>query len=235
MNEELSFDIVNHAVLKIGSLEIWITDTIIATWVIMGMLITFAIVVRVKMRKFKDVPKGFQNVVELLVEAFDNYVKGIAGEKLAFLAYWFSTVFIFVLLSNLSGLFSAGLLRPPTADWSMTLALALVTVTLIHAMGIKFRGGSYIKSFFEPYVFFFPLNLIGEISRPISLSFRLFGNIVSGFIVMALIYNVAPVFVRFGIPAALHVYFDIFAGILQAYIFVTLGLTFIAGATAEDG
>ena len=234
MNEELSFDIVNHAVLKIGSLEIWITDTMIATWVIMGILITFAIIVRVKLRNFKDVPTGFQNVVEMLVEAFDNYVIGVAGEKLSFLAYWFSTVFIFILLSNLSGLFSAGLLRPPTADWSMTLALALVTVTLIHVMGVKYQGSRYIKSFIEPYPFFLPINLIGEISRPISLSFRLFGNILSGFIVMALIYNIAPVFVRFGIPAALHVYFDLFAGILQTYIFVTLGLTFISGAAAEE-
>ena len=110
----MNFDIKNHAVLKIGGLELWITDTMISTWIIMAVLITFAIIVRIKLKKFKDVPKGFQNVVEFLVETFENYLRTTVGDKLMFLGNWFFTVFAFILISNLSGLIPT--FRPPTAD-----------------------------------------------------------------------------------------------------------------------
>jgi F-type H+-transporting ATPase subunit a len=199
----------------------------------MGVLIVFAIIVRMKIKNFKDVPKGFQNVVEMLVEAFDNYLRNNLGEKLMFLGSWFLTVIAFVLLSNLIAVLSIGILRPPTADWSMTFALALVTFFLIQVMAVKFRGGEYFANFAKPYPAFFlflPINILGELARPISLSFRLFGNILAGVVIMALIYNITPIFARFFFPAALHLYVDLFAGVLQAYVFTTLGLTFIAGA-----
>jgi F-type H+-transporting ATPase subunit a len=226
--EDLNFDIKVHGVLEIGDINVLITDTIVSTWIIMGILIAFAIVVRIKVGRFKDVPRGFQNVVEMLVDTFDGYVRTTAGDKLMFLGNWFFTVFLFILVSNLSGLVPN--MRPPTADWSVTVGMALVTFGLIQAMGYKYRRGKYIKSFFEPMFLFFPINVIGEIARPISLSFRLFGNMLAGLIMMSLIYNLFPLPARFIIPAALHVYFDIFAGVLQTYIFVTLGLSFIASA-----
>jgi len=100
----LNFDIKNYGAIDIGGgHQIWINDTIISTWIVMGVLIAFAIVVRIKIRKFKDVPKGFQNVVEALVEVFENYLRSTAGGKLMFLGNWFFTVFVFVLISNLSG------------------------------------------------------------------------------------------------------------------------------------
>ena len=229
MRSLLDIDIKVHSILNIGGIEVWITDTIISTWIIMGILITFAIVVRIKVAKFKDVPTGFQNVVEALVEVFDNYLRTTAGEKLMFLGNWFFTVFVFVFISNISGIIPG--IRPPTADWSLTLALAIVTFVLIHVMGVKYRKGEYIKSFFQPMFLFFPINVIGELARPISISFRLFGNILAGLIMMSLLYSMAPLVARFVFPAALHVYFDLFAGVLQTYIFVTLSLSFIAGSS----
>ena len=225
----MDFDIKNHALLEVFGLEIWITDTMISTWIIMGVLITLAIIVRISIRKFKEVPTGFQNAIEAIVELFENYMRTTAGDKLMFLGSWFFSVFFFIIVSNLSGLIPQ--MRPPTADWSLTVAIALVTFALIQAMGVKYRKGSYIKSFFEPMFLFFPINIIGELARPISISFRLFGNMLAGLIMMSLVYSLFPVFVIFGIPAALHVYFDIFAGVLQTYIFVTLSLSFIAGAS----
>jgi len=225
----LNFDIKTRAILEIFGLEIWITDTTISTWIIMGVLIAFAVWVRIRLRKFKEVPSGFQNAIEAIVELFENYMQTTAGEKLMFLGAWFFSVFLFILVSNLSGLIPQ--MRPPTADWSLTVAIALVTFTLIQVMGVRYRKGSYIKSFFEPMFLFFPINIIGELARPISISFRLFGNMLAGLIMMSLVYNLFPVFVTFVVPAALHVYFDIFAGVLQTYIFVTLSLSFIAGAT----
>ena len=231
MRSILDIDIKVRGIINIGGIEVWITDTVVSTWIIMGILISLAIVVRVmiKLQKFEDgAPTGFQNVIEALVELFDNYVKTTAGEKLLFLGNWFFTVFVFVLISNISGIIPG--IRPPTADWSLTLALAIVTFVLIHVIGVKYRKGEYLKSFFQPMFLFFPINLIGELARPISISFRLFGNMLAGLIMMSLLYAMAPMFIRFIIPAALHAYFDLFAGVLQTYIFVTLSLSFIAGS-----
>jgi len=226
----LDFDIRNHAAIDIGGgLQIWINDTMISTWIVMGVLIIFAIIVRIKVRKFKDVPRGFQNVIEALVEVFENYLRTTVGDKLMFLGNWFFTIFVFVLISNLSGLIPG--IRPPTADWSMTVSLALASFVLIQVIGVKFRGREYISSFFKPMFIFLPINLIGEVARPISLSFRLFGNILAGTIMMTMVYQLTPVFVHFVVPAFLHAYFDLFAGILQTYIFCTLGLSFINSAS----
>jgi len=230
----IDLEIKNHAVLNLFGIEIWITDTIISTWIIMGVLIAFGIVVRIKVRNFKEVPTGFQNVVEALVETFEGYLRSTIGDKLMFLGSWFFTLFLFILLSNLSGLLPG--MRTPTADWSMTVGLALVTFFLIQAMGVKYRGAGYVKDLFAPLPWwcpiplFLPINVIGELARPISLSFRLFGNMLAGLIMMSLIYALFPVFAMFVIPAALHAYFDLFSGVLQTYIFVTLSMTFISGA-----
>jgi len=230
----LEFNIENRAVFNVGGVEIWLTDTIISTWIIMGVIIAAAILVRIKLRKFSTVPSsGFQNAIEMIVEAFNNFVKNSAGEKLMYLGGWFFTVIVFILFSNISGLF---FLRPPTADWTVTFMLALVTFFLIQFAGVRHRGRDYLKSLCEPVIFFLPLNIIGELARPVSLSFRLFGNVLGGIILIGLLYNMAPVFVQFGIPAAIHGFFDVIIGILQAYIFCVLSLSFIgaAASTAEE-
>ena len=225
----LSFDVSNYGVINIGRFQLWITETLVNTWIIMAILIIFAVAVRIAIKNFNAVPKGFQNVVEMIVEAFDNFLRNTAGEKLMFLGHWFFTVFVFLLISNTIGLFG---LRPPTADWNVTFTFAIVTFFLIQAMGFKFRRGKYVRSIFlEPNPVFGILNIVGELARPVSLSFRLFGNILAGMILMSLLYLVP--FVRFGIPAALHFYFDLFAGVLQAFIFCVLSLSFIRVAATE--
>ena len=228
----MNFNIRNLWGVEIGGTTFWITQTVLNTWIIMGLLIIFAVIVRIKMSKFEEIPTTkFQNIIEALIELFDGFVRQTAGEKLLYLGNWFFMVFSFVLISNLSGMVG---FRPPTADWATTFAFALATFTLIQAMGIKYRGFKYIKRFFEPSPVFFPLNLIGELARPISLSFRLFGNVLAGMILLSLLYNLAPIYVRFVIPAALHAYFDLFSGALQTYIFCVLGLTFIGAAATAD-
>ena len=213
--------------LDLFGVEVWITETIVNTWVIVLLLIVLAIFIRIKLRKFESVPKGFQNVVEVVVEAFDNLVRGVTGERLMYLGNWFFMVAAFILFSSLGGMLG---LRPPTADWATTFAFSLVTFMLIHALGIRYRKGKYLKSFIEPNIIFLPLNLIGELARLVSLSFRLFGNILTGLILMPLIYTLLPLIFRFGLPAFLHAYFDIFTGVLQTYIFCILSLSFITTA-----
>ena len=227
----MDFSISNLLVIHVAGVEIWITETIVNTWIIMLLLIAAAIVVRIKLRKFREVPTGFQNAVEAIVETFDKFVKNTAGDKLQFLGSWFFMVFAFVLVSNVSGILG---LRPPTADWATALALAMATFMLIHIVGVMHRKGRYLKSFIEPNIIFLPLNIIGELARPVSLSFRLFGNVLAGVILMSMVYKLLPVYLRVALPTVLHAYFDLISGVLQTYIFCVLSLSFIHAASSAE-
>lgn len=223
----MGLNIDNQAVLDIGGVEVWITETVVNTWIIMGVLILMAIVARIALQRFEAVPRGFQNAIEAVIETFDNFSTGALGEKLTYISPWFFAVFMFILTSALSSVIG---LRAPTADWATTFALALATFILMLFMGFKHKKGDYVKSFLLPYPVFLPLNVIGELAKPVSLSFRLFGNMLSGTIILTLYYSLTPLFIQFGIPAALHAVFDIVFGALQTYIFVIISLMYIKGA-----
>lgn len=216
--------------LNIGGTEVWITETVVNTWIFMAILILIAAILRVKMKNYKYKPSGLQNVVEMAIESMDSFVKGSMTEKYAYFGNWFFGIFVLILVSNLSGLLG---FRPPTADLCTTFAITLTTFFLIHFMGIKTAKGGYFKAYIEPMPFMLPINIISEISTPISLSFRLFGNILGGMIIMAMVYmalgSLPGVFKIFniGVPSVLHIYFDVFAGCIQTVIFVMLSMTFI--------
>lgn len=204
------------------------TTTHINTWIIMAVLIGIALIIRIKLKNFKPVPESsFQNMVEFIVEMLGNFTASTMGEKNRNFAYFYGPVFFFILFSNLSGLVG---LRPPTADIATTLALALTTFFMIHGYGVKVKGLGYFKGFLEPMPLLLPLNIIGELATPISLSFRLFGNILGGTIIMGLYYAMMPWFLKLGLPSVFHLYFDVFAGALQTLIFVMLSMTFVSSA-----
>ncbi len=208
--------------------EVGITETIYNTWIIMVVLIGFGIIVRSKLKKFSEVPTGFQNAVEMLVESFGNFTKGVMGEHNIGFAGFYMSMFLFILAANLSGLFA---LRPPTADIATTFAMSITTFIMIQGSGIMTKGiKNYIGDFFKPMAFLFPINVIGELAVPISLGFRLFGNILGGSIIMALVYSIPFLPATLGIPAVLHIYFDVFAGVLQSFIFVMLSMTFVSNS-----
>ncbi|MCC8014653.1 MAG: F0F1 ATP synthase subunit A [Eubacterium sp.] len=221
----------NYIELQLGSFSFRLSETIITTWIIMAGLIIFALIVRHKLNKFEDVPKtGFQNFIEMIVESMDNFVAGNMGEKYRYFGNWFFGVFAFILISNLSGLLG---FRAPTADLGTTAALALTTFVLIHFMGIITGKLGYFKGYFEPVPFLVPLNIISEIATPVSLSFRLFGNLLGGTIIMGLVYSI-PMVIRVWVPAFLHIYFDVFSGCLQTFIFVMLSMAFIGDKIADN-
>lgn len=223
-------DIKNLWVWTLGDTDIWITETIFNTWIIMAILTVLALIVRAKLLKFETVPRGFQNAVEIIVETFDSFATGALGERVSYMAPWFFSVFVFILSSALLSVFG---LRAPTADWATTFALALSSFLLMLAMGLRHKKGEYLKSFFSPHFIFFPLNLIGELAKPVSLSFRLFGNMLSGTIILTLYYGLTPLFVQFGIPALLHAFFDVLFGAIQTYIFVIISLMYVSTAAAD--
>ena len=225
-------DFMVHGIVKYNFFghEVWITTTHVCVLIVMLILIGFGIIARRTMLKATEVPGTFQNIVEFMVEALSNVVYGVMGKKNGskFVNY-IGTIFIFILFSNISGLFG---LRNPTADYGVTLAMALITFTLIHFWQFKNNSLKDIWvgwcSPLPPWLpIWLPINLIGEIAVPISLSLRLFANVLSGLIMMALVYGllgwVATIW-----PAALHVYFDLFSGAIQTYVFCMLTMTYIS-------
>ncbi|MCL2223709.1 MAG: F0F1 ATP synthase subunit A [Defluviitaleaceae bacterium] len=227
----LSFDVNVFGALELFGFEFLITETTVNTWIVMGLLILFAVIVRIKSSSWNpsDKPKGLQNLVEMMVDGWEGFYGSNANKTVMYLAPWFFALFAFLFVSNVIGVTG---LRPPTADWGMTFPLALSTFFLIQFAGIRHRAKSYLRGIFlEPVFVFAPLNVIGELARPISLSFRLFGNILGGMILMSLLYAV-PI-VNIAIPVPLHIFFDIAVGALQAVIFTMLSLTFVSLA-AED-
>lgn len=213
----------------------WITTTHVSLLIVMAILIGFSVAANRAMKHASEVPGGFQNVVELIVEKLDGMVRGVMGKSGSRFVNYVGTIFIFILISNLSGLFG---LRPPTADYGVTFPLALLSFILIHFNQFKYQTPKEIWtdmcSPLPPWLpIWFPINLISEFAVPISLSLRLFANILSGTIIMALIYALLSKVAYFW-PGALHAYFDIFSGCIQTYVFCMLTMTYISNAIGEE-
>jgi F-type H+-transporting ATPase subunit a len=206
----------------IGPIEI--NETIVSLWVVMAILILFAII---STRKFSWLPKGRQNLLELIVEGLTGLVTFIMGERgIPFVPY-IGTLAGLLILSNTAGVWSFDLLRPPTADVNTTLALGIMTAVLIQATSIRSKGLlNYLKGFLSPFALFLPMNIISELATPVSLGFRLFGNIFGGLVIMGLIYQAVPILV----PVPMHVYFDLFSGLLQTLVFILLTMVFVSMA-----
>jgi F-type H+-transporting ATPase subunit a len=212
-------------VLSFGDTQIPITQTVTTTWFIMAVLIGLSILLT---RNLSLVPGKKQMVAEILVDTIYNLTETTMGKRFKNFAPYIGTLILFIGVANISGLLG---LRPPTADLNTTMALALMTFILIHFMGFKSKGiGGYLKGFLEPMPFLLPLNIMGELATPISLSFRLFGNIVGGLIIMTLVYDALGNFAVL-VPAVLHAYFDLFAGLLQSFIFAMLTMVFVSLAS----
>lgn len=199
---------------------------------------------RVKKLEVKSNPKGFLQVGILYVETINNMIVSNIGEKHGgkFSAY-LGSVFIYLLLANTIGLVG---FETPTSSLSVTLVFALISWILIQGVSISQNGiKGYFKGFFEPIFPFVIPNFFGAVAPLISLSMRLFGNVLSGGIIMTMLYaftaylsSVIPAiggFNIFGVIIApiIHLYFDLFAGFLQAFIFMTLTSILISVEYAE--
>lgn len=210
---------------------VWITTSHMCILLVMLLLVGFAAAANYKMKHATEVPDTFQNVVELVVEKLDGMVENTMGHNAKYFANYIGTLFCFILLSNISGLLG---LRPPTADYGTTFALALITFGIITYQKFKHQHVSGIlKGLCDPWPIWAPINLIGDIAVPVSMSLRLFANVLSGVVIEALVYTLLSKFALIW-PAALHVYFDLFSGAIQTYVFCMLTMTYIHQAI-EDG
>lgn len=209
--------------------KVWITTSHVCILIVMLVLIGFAIIANIKMRNATEIPGTFQNVLEIIVSKLDGMVEGTMGKSAHKFVNYISTIFMFILVSNISGLFG---LRPPTADYGTTLALGVITFCMIHFCQFKYQKPKQIWidmcSPLPPWLpIWFPINLISEIAVPISLSLRLFANVLSGTVMMALVYGLLSK-IAIAWPAALHVYFDLFSGAIQTYVFCMLTMTYVS-------
>ncbi len=229
LSESGSADFMIHGVFsyELFGQTVWITTTHVCVLIVFLVIIGFCIAANRAVKHATEVPGAFQNVVELIVEMLDRMISGVMGGQAARFRNYIGTIFIFILFSNICGLLG---LRPPTADYGVTFALGIITFTLIHFNKFKYQKVSgVLKGLCEPWPIWAPINIISDLAVPVSLSLRLFANILSGTAIMALIYallsKVAIIW-----PAALHVYFDLFSGAIQTYVFCMLTMTYITDA-----
>ncbi|MCI6243727.1 MAG: F0F1 ATP synthase subunit A [Lachnospiraceae bacterium] len=235
LSGDIDFMIHGLFSIKIFGQKVWITDSHVCILIVMAVMLVFAIIANRKLKHATDKPDGFQNIIELIVEMLDGMVQSTMGQWAPKFVNYISTIFIFILMSNISGLFG---LRPPTADYGTTLALALITFFMIHYNQVKHQSAKEIwKGMCSPLPpwlpIWAPINIISEIAVPISLSLRLFANVLSGTVIMALVYGLLGI-IATAWPAVLHVYFDLFSGAIQTYVFCMLTMTYVSQACDGD-
>ena len=201
----------------LGGLEI--KESIVVTWIIMAVLILFSIFLTRNM-KIDHISKR-QAVAELIVTKLTGIVEGMIGEKGKAFVPYLTTVLVYIGISNIIGLFG---FKSPTKDLNVTIALAVMSIVLVEAAGIYYLGvKKWLHKFTEPIAIVTPINILEVFTRPLSLCMRLFGNVLGSFVIMELIKMIVPVF----LPTVFSLYFDIFDGLLQAYVFVFLTSLYI--------
>ena len=217
--EELNFDTA-FTIPVFGGIEV--AESVVITWVIMAFMLILAICMT---RNLKVQNPGKRQVIlETAVCGLQNMVKGIIGEEGAGYVPYLVTVIVYIGISNIIGLFG---MKPPTKDLNVTGALAIMSIILIEYSGIHAKGVKrWAKSFAEPVAVVAPLNVLEIFIRPLSLCMRLFGNVLGAFVVMELLKIIMPAI----LPIPFSLYFDIFDGLIQAYVFVFLTSLFIKEA-----
>lgn len=228
-----------RVIFSIGNVDI--NETTVNAWIVIGLVFILCLVLTHKLEKIPR--KRTQQIAEKLIMFVDNLVATTMGKQFIHYAPYILTLLVFSVFGSLIGLFG---LRSITADINTTLGWALMTFVLIYFEGFKSHGFfGKLKGFIEPTPVMLPLNLISEAATPISMSFRHFGNIFAGSVITILIYgglagltsmlfktNVP--FLQVGIPAVLSVYFDLFSGCIQAYVFSMLTMVYIGNSAAKD-
>lgn len=219
-------EIGSHVISQIGGLTFHL-DTVIVTWIILALILLTVMAVK---RRIAIVPGKLQVCFESIIMYLDSIVMENMGEKGRKFMPLVVGLFIFIFVSNQLGLLpTGGLLKSPTADLNTNLGLALFVFLLVQVVTIKNKGIiGYLKHYGQPMIFFLPINIIEELAKPITLSFRLFGNIMAGEVVIMVLGMLAP----YVIPAG-WLLFSVFVGLIQAFIFTMLTISYLSNAMAE--
>lgn len=227
MNDEI------NVVFTVPYLDLPITNAIIMSWITMAIIILFAFLAT---RKMTDVPGKLQNIAEIFVEFIYSFFEGFMGKATKTYAPYIGTVGLFLVIANTIGaLFMSdltkGLIAPPARSLGIAAALALMTITIAIVSGLRAKGiKGFIKKLFKPVAFMFPFNVLEFITKPLSLGMRLYGNILGAFILMELLISNFP----WAVPSVVSLYFDLFDGGLQAFVFIFLTAIYISEEIKEE-
>ena len=208
--------------INIAGYKLGITSSVITQWVIILLVLILSLILT---RNLKRIPGKRQTVLEGIVNGIKNVVIENMGKENAFYGSFFLSLAMFIALMNLTPLIG---FRAPTEDYSVPAGLAIFMIIVMQVGAVRKNGfGNYIKGYGKPVVVMVPMNIIEKFTLPLSLSLRLFGNMVSGGVIMGLIYSAlgkVSWVAQIGVPIIGHAYFDIFDGLIQTLIFTMLSM-----------
>lgn len=206
---------------------ITINATLVFSWVVMAILVVGSWLITRNLSTGTKMSR-WQNVLETVISFLQDQIRDITRQDPSPYLPFIATLFIYISVSNLLGVIPT--FEAPTGSLSTTAALAVCVFFAVPIFGIAERGvGAYLKNYIEPTVIMLPFNIISELSRTLALAIRLFGNIMSGRILVAIILSIVPLF----LPTVLQI-FDLAIGQIQAYIFAILALVYIGSGTSQS-
>jgi F-type H+-transporting ATPase subunit a len=198
--------------------------TILFTWLIMAILTIGSWLVTRKIKGALEMSRG-QNVLEVIVDGVMGQIREVSQQNPRPYLAFVGTLFLFIIVSNVLAIVPG--FQPPTGSLSTTTALALCVFLAVPIFGIRAQGlGGYLRQYIEPTPIMLPFNIIGELSRTLSLAVRLFGNVMSGGLIAAILLTIVPLF----FPVIMQA-LGLLTGVIQAYIFAILAMVYIASAT----
>ncbi|MCL2007474.1 MAG: F0F1 ATP synthase subunit A [Treponema sp.] len=225
-------------ILEFANISIPISETVLVSWLVMLILIIASVLLT---RRLKEIPSGFQIFLEAGIDFLNNFAKDQFGAFSKFLGPYMGSLFLFLIVANMIGLFSPSegislfslefsapfAIHPPTRDINVTAALASMSILLLLVCGLFARGiTGWFKHLLHPIPMMLPFNILEYATRLLSLALRLFGNVLGSVVIMGLISGLVPVI----IPMLPAIYFEIFDGVIQAVIFVFLTSLYISEA-----
>ena len=205
-----------------------LNSTIITTWILMLVMTVGSILVTRKLKLEGDISR-WQGFLEIVVTTIQQQIKEVGLQNPSQYLDFIGTLFLFIAVSNLCAI--VPFYEPPTGSLSTTSALAISVFVAVLYYGIAEQGlGGYLKSYIKPTVIMLPFNMISEISRTFALAIPLFGNIMSGTMIVAILLSIVP----FIAPVIMNI-LGLLTGMVQAYIFSILATVYIAAATRTRG
>ncbi len=219
--EELMHELECEPVFTIpifGGIDIY--ESVVVTWIIMAVVLLLSFILTRNL-KVHNISKR-QAAVEVFVTKLTGLIESMVGKKGKAYIPYLTTVLIYLGIANSIGIFG---FKAPTKDINIPIALSLMSIVLIEAAGIYHLGmKKKLHKFIEPVALVTPINILELVTKPLSLCMRLFGNVLGAFVIMEILKIVVPVV----LPAVFAIYFDLFDGFLQAYVFVFLTSLYIS-------
>jgi F-type H+-transporting ATPase subunit a len=198
--------------------------TLLFTWIIMMVMVLGAWLITRRITSHAQLSR-WQNLMEIIVNGMRDQIREISRQAPGQYLPFVGTLFLFITVSNLLSVVPG--YTPPTASLSTTAALAICVFVAVPIYGIVKRGfGGYLKQYVQPTILMLPFNIMGEISRTLALAVRLFGNVMSGMKIAAILLAIAPLL----FPILMHA-LGLLTGLIQAYIFAVLAMVYIASAS----